>query len=249
LKYFGIVLLLLWFYGGVWRSTEICFTLWISHNREKSGFYKILFYLGKREKVFSWPSHGGRIETTRVQESSVEADINLNVALALRDLLVLAGGEVLLSRNKDTTVELKDRSLLANKSGANIFISIHHNAQGKKEDIGLIILLLIIMPMKMIMNMNHVREILRGIYNVIYHIQWGIQGNFFFWRQLIPITIFIPGRIFSFKIDKNSAVLVECGFTTSEYESDLITIKEFNNVEAWGIFRDCADTSKTESLK
>jgi hypothetical protein len=39
------------------------------------------------------------------------------------------------------------------------------------------------------------------------------------------------------RLAKIPAVLVECGFTTSEFESHRIALNEFNMIEAWGIFR------------
>lgn len=64
----------------------------------------------------------------------VEADINLNVVLFLKEFLIEAGASVYLSRDTDTTVDLKLRSQLADNSSADIFVSIHHNAPADSGD-------------------------------------------------------------------------------------------------------------------
>lgn len=64
-----------------------------------------------------------------------EDDINLRVALLLERLLKDAGANVILTRDKDMLIGLKERAEIANKAarpdggaGADLFISIHHNA-------------------------------------------------------------------------------------------------------------------------
>jgi N-acetylmuramoyl-L-alanine amidase len=57
-----------------------------------------------------------------------EADANLAVSLILRDLLVQAGGQVVLSRSGNTSLDLLPRVKLADSVGAEVLISIHNNA-------------------------------------------------------------------------------------------------------------------------
>jgi N-acetylmuramoyl-L-alanine amidase len=57
-----------------------------------------------------------------------EAEANLGVALALRDLLVKAGARVLMTRTTDTAVEIYDRTVMAERAGAELLVSIHNNA-------------------------------------------------------------------------------------------------------------------------
>ena len=79
------------------------------------------------------PGHGGEDRRNKSKTGKVvEADVNLYVSLALRDYLEAAGAKVILSRKDDSTVDLHYRSELANKSGADFFISIHHNAPGQR---------------------------------------------------------------------------------------------------------------------
>jgi N-acetylmuramoyl-L-alanine amidase len=57
-----------------------------------------------------------------------EAEANLAVALQLRDLLVQAGAEVIMTRTTDSSVDLAPRTRLADSLDADLLISIHNNA-------------------------------------------------------------------------------------------------------------------------
>ncbi len=73
------------------------------------------------------PGHGGDDPGANYGEVR-EKDINLEVALSLRDYLEKNKEyKVILTRKKDVTVELYDRSKLANDKEADIFISLHCN--------------------------------------------------------------------------------------------------------------------------
>lgn len=80
------------------------------------------------------PGHGGeaqRREWKRGPTGVREAEVNLRVALYLRDLLEAAGAEVLMTRTDDSLVANGARPKMANEWGADIFLSIHHNAVNK----------------------------------------------------------------------------------------------------------------------
>ncbi len=57
-----------------------------------------------------------------------EEDANLAVALALRDLLQQQGARVVMTRTSDTTLDLYERTGLAERANAEILVSIHNNA-------------------------------------------------------------------------------------------------------------------------
>lgn len=57
-----------------------------------------------------------------------EKDLNLKVALKLRDLLVAAGANVVLTRDSDVGLSISQRYMIANEAKADAFISIHHNS-------------------------------------------------------------------------------------------------------------------------
>lgn len=81
------------------------------------------------------PGHGG-IYSGAKHNNVREADVNLAVALKLRDRLVRSGAKVILTRTDDNnltpigsslTADLQARVDVAKKSGADIFISLHAN--------------------------------------------------------------------------------------------------------------------------
>ncbi len=80
-------------------------------------------------KVFIDPGHGGS-DRGAVAFGLIEKDINLIVAKELKDLLLNKGIGVMLSRDADKNIGLKERASMANEYGADILVSIHHNASG-----------------------------------------------------------------------------------------------------------------------
>jgi N-acetylmuramoyl-L-alanine amidase len=72
--------------------------------------------------------HGGHDPGAQVKGLS-EADLTLDVALRLEKLLLRQPGvEVIQTRRTNAYVPLEERTDLANRSGADIFLSIHANA-------------------------------------------------------------------------------------------------------------------------
>ena len=76
------------------------------------------------------PGHGGRDTGNRVGHFFAHSEKNytLDLALELRRQLQAAGFNVVLTRDKDVYPELSDRPALANRRGADLFISLHFNA-------------------------------------------------------------------------------------------------------------------------
>jgi N-acetylmuramoyl-L-alanine amidase len=69
-----------------------------------------------------------------------EAHMNLRVGLLLRRLLEDAGANVIITREGDDTLELRERAEIANNAprpdggvGADLFLSLHHNAHSTPE--------------------------------------------------------------------------------------------------------------------
>lgn len=82
--------------------------------------------------VYLDPGHGGEdpgaIFTDEEGVIWKESDINLGVALKVRDILKANNVNVLMSRDTDKTVELVDRPNDANKKEATLFVSVHTNS-------------------------------------------------------------------------------------------------------------------------
>ena len=73
--------------------------------------------------------HGGSDDGSRGPAGTLEKDITLNVARRLRDALeAQLGARVILTRNRDTVVELDERAAIANNNEADLFISLHANS-------------------------------------------------------------------------------------------------------------------------
>jgi N-acetylmuramoyl-L-alanine amidase len=76
------------------------------------------------------PGHGGKDTGNRVVGflTHNEKTYTLALGLELRRQLMLAGFHVVMTRTKDVYVELPDRPAVANRDGADLFISLHFNA-------------------------------------------------------------------------------------------------------------------------
>jgi len=73
------------------------------------------------------PGHGGKDTGNRVGWH-YEKIYTLALAAEVRDRLKQAGFNVILTRTRDTFVDLPDRPALANRRGADLFVSLHFNA-------------------------------------------------------------------------------------------------------------------------
>lgn len=78
------------------------------------------------------PGHGGRdpgaIGVGGLREKDVNLDIARDVAQRLRD----RGFDVVLTRDADRTVDLEERTAIAESSGGDVFVSIHANASRRR---------------------------------------------------------------------------------------------------------------------
>lgn len=81
------------------------------------------------KKIFIDVGHGGSDPGAQAN-GIIEKNINLIVALKLKELLLNRGFQVKLSREIDGYLALTERCNMANSWGADYFISIHHNAGG-----------------------------------------------------------------------------------------------------------------------
>ncbi len=72
--------------------------------------------------------HGGKDPGAIGPTGLREADVVLDIARRIRDLLVADGIRVLMIRDADVFVDLADRTRVAREGGATIFVSIHANA-------------------------------------------------------------------------------------------------------------------------
>lgn len=87
-------------------------------------------------KVVIDPGHGGK-DPGALGKLAQEKHIALSVALRLKELLEKdATYTPILTRSHDTLIELSQRAQIANQNKADFFISIHCNANPKKDLLG-----------------------------------------------------------------------------------------------------------------
>lgn len=73
------------------------------------------------------PGHGGHDPGAQVRGLN-EAELVLDIAVRLEKLLIKEGVEVTLTRRSNAYVALEERTAIANRTGADLFLSIHANA-------------------------------------------------------------------------------------------------------------------------
>jgi N-acetylmuramoyl-L-alanine amidase len=78
--------------------------------------------------------HGGNDQGTAYEEY-LEKDINLAVTLKVKEYMELHGADVILTRSEDEHVGLKERTTLANRYEADLFVSLHCNYYEKDDSI------------------------------------------------------------------------------------------------------------------
>lgn len=193
----------------------------------------------KGKKFFLDPGHGGDDRKNKSPNGLVvEADINLKVSLYLRDFLQRSGATVYMSREKDQTVELKERTRLANQTDADFFISIHHNSPGKPSD----------RFTNYASTYYHAteedyehhpsnRDLARYI-NRDLAFNTGTPAGLASFDGTISDYLIYPGDGFSVLRNISiPAVLVECTFFTNLNEELRLTDTMYNMTEAWGIYK------------
>ena len=95
-----------------------------------SGDRSLIRALGlKIGKIVIDPGHGGRDTGTVGPNGLEEKDLVLDVSLRLGRLLASRlGADVVFTRTDDTFVPLEDRTAIANREGADLFVSVHANS-------------------------------------------------------------------------------------------------------------------------
>ncbi len=202
--------------------------------------YYSIYLNGK--KIFLDPGHGGEDRKNKSKNGEIiEADVNLKVALYLKDYLTKACVSVFMSREEDKTVPLLLRSELANNSKADLFISIHHNAPSKWEDY----------YTNYTSTYYHAKEnnyeyepcekdIARYIQRDLSYVMGNSGGLGSFDGTYSDYEIY-PNEGFSvLRRTKIPAVLIECAFHTNRLEILRLNDEVFNQIQAWGIFRGIA---------
>ena len=215
---------------------------WRTRDKQDAVIQPYSSYL-KGWKFYIDPGHGGEDRYNHGPANDViEADINLKVSLHLADYLRRAGAIVILSRDKDTSVTLSDRPKMANASGADILISVHHNATGGKDNVT---------------NFTSVwyhaneadaeyhpsnHDIAKFIQRDLSYVMGnaGSPSSVFFDGTMSDYAIYPNAGFAVLRIAKIPAALIEGSFFSSDYEEQRLKLAEFNDIEAWGVFKGIA---------
>lgn len=87
------------------------------------------FKPGRIRRIVIDPGHGGHdpgaVSPTGTREKDIVLQIGLNLAQKIREEL---GIDAVMTRSTDVFIELQERTAIANKVGADLFVSIHANA-------------------------------------------------------------------------------------------------------------------------
>jgi N-acetylmuramoyl-L-alanine amidase len=81
--------------------------------------------------------HGGHDPGTEAAGDVAEKDLALQIAMRLRDALAAGGIDARLTRDSDTFLTLAERTQLANRSRADLFVSIHLNSSPDSATAGI----------------------------------------------------------------------------------------------------------------
>lgn len=190
----------------------------------------------KGRTIFLDPGHGGDDRKNKGPAGDVvEADVNLRVALTLRNFLKQAGANVIMSRESDQTVSLDARATQANANNADLFISIHHNA-AENTFTNYTSTWYHSMPGRQNYHPSS-HDLARYIQRDLAFVM-GNPGSLASFDGTMSDNILYPDKGLAVLRDsKMSAVLVECAFYSSEYEEQRLKRPDFNDIQAWGIFR------------
>jgi N-acetylmuramoyl-L-alanine amidase len=92
----------------------------------------------KKPVLFIDPGHGGSQQGCKGQDIGlIEKDLTLKVSLLLKELMEQRGWKVVLSRDKDQLLGLRERSKQANQVNADLFLSVHFNAAPNRQARGI----------------------------------------------------------------------------------------------------------------
>ena len=176
--------------------------------------------------------HGGE-DSGAVVNGLIEKDINLPIALKLRDMLVASGYRVVMTRDSDISIydssadttrekkvsDLNNRVKIINSSKNNILVSIHQNKFEQSKYSGAQIFYSENVPQ----SFRLAEEIRRSVTGLLQP-----ENK----RELKPAdkSIFILSKA------EVPAVIVECGFLSNEDEAKKLSDEEYQKQMAFAVF-------------
>jgi len=91
-----------------------------------------------KRRIVLDPGHGGHDPGAVGQKDLYEKDVVLDIALKLKKVLMEDPlNEVFLTRERDVFIPLEERTAMANRKNADLFVSIHANASPRRDAKGI----------------------------------------------------------------------------------------------------------------
>lgn len=167
--------------------------------------------------------HGGKDNGAHKGER-LEKDDNLTLALAVRDACEVKGISVILTREDDTFLTLQERCDVANKAGADLFVSLHRNSAEKGNPKGVEI---------WTASKGGGKQMAQAILDRLAEV--GISENRGVWQGTSD-----SGDRADYYVNKHTkmpACLVEMGFITDDTDNELLDahLQEYAEAIAGGI--------------
>ncbi len=182
-------------------------------------------------KIALDPGHGGMAHLPGYKRGPTgkrEAIMNLNVALFLKQFLEAAGAQVILTRTGDYYVSLRDRVEIAERAGADILISLHHNASENPET-NYAAVFYHQHPDVSPVSLDLARHIYFGLVEALRLPDLSEEG-------LLSDTYIYPSGFGLLRRASIPAVLLESSFYSNAKEEKRLMKKWYNRREAYGIF-------------
>ncbi|MEN8126884.1 MAG: N-acetylmuramoyl-L-alanine amidase [Planctomycetota bacterium] len=155
------------------------------------------------------PGHGGRDPGAQSILGYWEKDVNLIIARKLASYLENRGATVIMTRNSDTFVELNERAEIANRAGADLFVSVHADSHPSSSQNGYTI------------------YVARSASWSSKKIGVAIERTM---GQTGLSSVGIRNQDFRVLVrTRCPAVLVECGYLTNPSEADMLYQDDFQN--------------------
>lgn len=153
--------------------------------------------------------HGGKDPGTTSYQGYYEKGLNLSIARKVASYLENRGVRVIMTRNSDTFIELNERAAIANRAGADLFVSIHADSHPKLSQRGYTIYVARSASWSSKKTAIAIEQAMgqTGLSSV------GVRNQDY--RVLVRTTM--------------PAVLVECGYLSNPSESDLLYDNSFQD--------------------
>ncbi len=182
-------------------------------------------------KIALDPGHGGMSHLPNYKRGPTgkeEAVMNLNVAFFLKEFLEKVGAKVVMTREDDRFVSLKERNEIAAAAGCDFMISLHHNAADNPQT-NYAAVFYHQHPDYSPMSMDLARHIYFGLVEALRLPQVANDG-------LLTDKLIYPDGFGLLRTSTIPAVLLESSFFSNPVEEKRLTKLSYNRREAYGIF-------------